>query len=301
MDNDRRPGSHAACTEVDRTTRSHKHRDRDLEAYVEEVKRLAPATETLRELYLRSGNRCAFPGCTRPIVSDGGSYVAELCHIEAAMPGGPRFSSQQSNEDRRGYANLMLLCHEHHVETDDEASFPVGRMQEIKQLHEAKFSHIIEDIGADIVDRAGLGDLRSAKNLRRLSGVLGWALTEEQSAADLPEFSLFEQRMRELVPEARRVLAVLVDIATRTRQNVLVQEFEKRLGGTGGAFWDYLELLDKYELVRIQYPSDGSPYIGYVPLPTGWQPLESIGEFAKKSGVTLEELLVNLNFALLDE
>jgi len=268
---------------------------------MEEVKRLAPTTETLREIYLRSGNQCAFPGCRRPIVDDSGNYVAELCHIEAAMPGALRFNSQQSNEDRKRYGNLMLLCHEHHVVTDDEASFPVKRMQEIKQTHEAKFSHIIEDIGADIVDRAGLGSLRSAENLRRLNSVLGWGLTDEQSAADLPEFALFEKRIRELVPEARRVLVVLVEVVSRTGRNVLVQEFEKRLAGVGGAFWDYMELLEKYELIRIQYPSDEPPYIEYVPLPSGWNVLETIGEFAAKSGVTLEELLVNLNFALLDE
>ena len=33
----------------------------------EEVKRLAPKQAVLRELYMKSGNECAFPGCTNAV------------------------------------------------------------------------------------------------------------------------------------------------------------------------------------------------------------------------------------------
>lgn len=54
---------------------------------MEEVKRLTPKPEVLRELFLKCGNVCAFPGCLHPIVDSNGIYVAQLCHIEAAAVG----------------------------------------------------------------------------------------------------------------------------------------------------------------------------------------------------------------------
>jgi hypothetical protein len=65
-------------------------------------------------LLLRSGNECAFPGCTHPIFNDEDELVAECCHIEAALPGGERFNADQSNEQRRQYNNLLFMCNRHH-------------------------------------------------------------------------------------------------------------------------------------------------------------------------------------------
>lgn len=49
----------------------------------EDVKRLAPKQEVLRELYIKSGNECAFPGCHNVLVDENGKFVGEVCHIEA--------------------------------------------------------------------------------------------------------------------------------------------------------------------------------------------------------------------------
>jgi hypothetical protein len=98
--------------------------------------RLAIQKNVLRDLAIRSKNKCAFPGCNHPILNPSGDYIAELCHIEAAEPGAPRFNPRQSDEDRRSYDNLLFLCHSHHKETDDDALYPVSRMREIKFAHE---------------------------------------------------------------------------------------------------------------------------------------------------------------------
>ncbi|MEO5796627.1 MAG: hypothetical protein ABIP34_17435 [Rhodoferax sp.] len=99
--------------------------------------RLPIRKEALRDLAIRSKNKCAFPGCDQPILNLSGVYIAELCHIEAAEPGGQRFNPAQSDEERRAPANLLFLCHQHHKETDDEVSYSVARLREMKQAHEA--------------------------------------------------------------------------------------------------------------------------------------------------------------------
>jgi len=104
------------------------------------VKRLAPTSKTIRQLYLLSGNQCAFPGCSHPIILDSGEYVGELCHICAAEKGGERFNESQSNEDRRQIDNLLLMCHSHHVLTNDVSKYPPDRMRQIKTEHESRFA-----------------------------------------------------------------------------------------------------------------------------------------------------------------
>jgi hypothetical protein len=59
---------------------------------VAKAKRKAPDKDTLRELYLKSGNQCAFPACTRVMLNKDGVFVGQICHIEAAEEGGERAS-----------------------------------------------------------------------------------------------------------------------------------------------------------------------------------------------------------------
>lgn len=105
----------------------------------EEPKRLTPTKETLIRLFAKSGNQCAFEGCTHNLFNEQGVFIAEVCHIEAALKGGERFNEKMDNEQRREESNLILLCKEHHKVTDNEIEYPPKRLQEIKKKHENKF------------------------------------------------------------------------------------------------------------------------------------------------------------------
>ncbi|WP_354680202.1 hypothetical protein MRN59_09085 [Macrococcoides caseolyticum] len=119
---------------------------------MEKVKRISPTATTLRELYILSGNRCAFPGCNHEIIDEKGALVADLCHIEAAMPGGERFNPKMTNEERVQAANLLFLCHKHHKITDDVNEFSVTKMLKIKSQHERLFRNIMDDMLNTIED-----------------------------------------------------------------------------------------------------------------------------------------------------
>ncbi|MEC4768623.1 hypothetical protein LPL18_014945 [Halomonas sp. CUBES01] len=112
----------------------------------EKPKRLAPKSEVIRRLYLLSGNQCAFPDCNHPIILRDGTYVCELCHIHAAEKGGERFDESQTNEDRRSFENLMFMCHDHHVITNDVDAYPPERLCEIKDNHESNFAQGINKL-----------------------------------------------------------------------------------------------------------------------------------------------------------
>ncbi len=104
-----------------------------------------PSAKTYNLLYAKSSNRCAFPGCKNPITV-GQTLVGNVCHIKAARPGGPRYDPKQTNEERHGYENLLLMCSIHNKVVDsDEATYTVERLKQMKADHEAESTSIPEE------------------------------------------------------------------------------------------------------------------------------------------------------------
>jgi hypothetical protein len=104
-----------------------------------------PSAKTYNLLYAKSSNRCAFPTCKNPITI-GQTLVGNVCHIKAARPGGPRFDPKQTNDERHGYENLLLMCSIHNKVVDsDEATYTVERLKQMKADHEAKSTSISEE------------------------------------------------------------------------------------------------------------------------------------------------------------
>jgi len=118
----------------------------------EKAKRLNPLPETLREIFLKSGNCCAYPDCQRLMMNSDGVFIGQVCHIESAEEGGERFNEKQTNEERRHFSNLMLMCYEHHTVTNDVQKFKVEVLHKMKAYHEAKFTDIAKAIGESTAD-----------------------------------------------------------------------------------------------------------------------------------------------------
>lgn len=95
---------------------------------------------TIKRMFAESGNQCAFPKCVAKLIdTTSGVVVADICHIKAASPDGPRYDPQQSELERHGYDNLILLCLAHHrVVDDDEVSYTVERLSSMKVAHRAR-------------------------------------------------------------------------------------------------------------------------------------------------------------------
>ena len=111
--------------------------------------RKTPTLDTIRALFARSGNQCAFSGCTHPIVNEKGKFIAQICHIEAAEIGGPRYNESQDDDERRAANNLIVMCYRHHVETDERDEFNVERLQAIKR--ELEFLNKSKPLGEELM------------------------------------------------------------------------------------------------------------------------------------------------------
>ena len=50
--------------------------------------RKSTTTDTIRALFAKSGNECAFPGCHHKLINHKNKFIGQICHIEAANKGG---------------------------------------------------------------------------------------------------------------------------------------------------------------------------------------------------------------------
>jgi hypothetical protein len=102
------------------------------------IKRTIP-DHIYRALLARSGNKCAYTGCSRPIVNTKNIYEAQLCHIESVSHKKQRHNPMLTEEQINDYNNLMFMCLKHHVETNDEVVYTADILRKMKYDHESKY------------------------------------------------------------------------------------------------------------------------------------------------------------------
>jgi len=180
---------------------------------MEKVKRLQPTNDTLRRLYTVSGNQCAFPGCVHPMFNNQGNFVGQICHIEAALEGGERFNSFMTNETRRNFSNLMLMCYDHHIETNKEQIYTVNKLQTIKNQHESIYSNVdsfVNQMKSTIVDVTTYQQSTKVKKLSNLYiNVYGSDDREKQHIIeDVDIFNNMIPIFTAMSPDAKNLFAI---------------------------------------------------------------------------------------------
>ena len=112
---------------------------------------------TIRRLDTLSGNECTAPDCDKPLIAkDAQSIISKICHIEAASSDGPRYNPSMTDDERRHYNNLMLLCDECHTIIDNkenEDKYPVELLEEWKANHHSKITQKLQ-INDSLLKRA---------------------------------------------------------------------------------------------------------------------------------------------------
>ncbi len=107
---------------------------------------------TRAALFHLSRGVCYFPDCTRPVVVflDGEPYIdCQITHIRDAKPGN-RYSAEMSDEDRRSFVNLVLLCKPHHELVDKRRpeDFYITDLEDWKRSREGAEGLDLGEIGS---------------------------------------------------------------------------------------------------------------------------------------------------------
>jgi hypothetical protein len=74
---------------------------------------------------------------------DDDTNFSNICHIEDANPTthkSDRYNPTMTNKQRADYKNLILLCPNHHIETNDPVKYSVKVLQKMKRDHENKMA-----------------------------------------------------------------------------------------------------------------------------------------------------------------
>lgn len=271
----------------------------------EKAKRLKPTTDVLRELYLKSGNQCAFPGCYNAMVDDKGNFIGQICHIEAAEAGGERFNPNMTNEERRSFDNLMLLCYQHHIVTNDVAKYPVSVLKRMKREHENKFSNVISKMENSVVDYGVVNQYAKAQTCKRLSDIMKYGCTDEENIENAKVLNSLIGKLVNTPIETRYLLAIMV---TRSfddrlgRSVVPLHEIEAATGKDSLFLIKHIEILNRRGVIsepdRDEY---GRPYCDlYGDFNSGWNYWRDIRDFCNKTGEPLEKICVKLDLSIFD-
>ena len=271
----------------------------------EKAKRLKPTADVLRELYMKSGNQCAFPGCHNAMIDDNGNFIGQICHIEAAEAGGERFNPNMTNEERRSFDNLMLMCYEHHVVTNDVTKYQVSELKRMKREHENKFSSVISKMENSVVDYGVVNQYAKVQTCKRLSDVMKYGCTDEENIENAKVLNSLIGKLVDTPIETRYLLAIMV---TRSfddrlgRSLVPLHEIEAVTGKDSSFLVKHIEILNRRGVLsEADIDEYRRPYCElYGDFNSGWNYWRDIRDFCKKTGEALEKICVELDFSIFD-
>lgn len=281
----------------------------------EKAKRLTPRSETVRQLYLHSGNLCAFPKCGHLMMDEKGKFIGEICHIEAAEEGGQRFNKKMSNEDRRQGSNLMLMCRDHHKETDDEELYKVERLRQMKADHEKRFSNPVRTILETLKDWTDADVPTPTVTLSAMNSALKWNHSVAELKQSAPEVNEYASKLRRMPIALRRFVGKVAERIVKMKSTEVVSN---DMGGVriladdiAGAFdIDTTEVhhlarrLEQYSVGDLaEFDTDhGIEYAVRIrKLDSSWDLWSDLVNFCTNRNIAIEAFTDDLDFARLDD
>lgn len=271
----------------------------------ENIKRLKPTSNVVRELYLKSGNQCAFPGCHKVMVDDEGNFIGQICHIEAAEAGGERFNKNMTNEDRRRFNNLMLMCYEHHVVTDNVTKYPVAALKKMKKDHEDKFTGVIQMMKNSVVDYGLATNFSESNVCQALSDALEFGCSVEDNLWNSKILNKLLGALIDIPIETRALLSIMVSRSVLTAWgdcSVPLHEIEAATGRDPSYILRQIDILKRRGLISTPDEDEyGCPFcILCNDHESEWNYWRDIKEFCKIRDIQINAIFVDLNFSLFD-
>jgi hypothetical protein len=278
--------------------------EEDCEVEGEVPKRLKPVVATVRELALKSGNLCCYPGCDRRIMDADGLLLGEICHIEAALPDGSRFNSASNNEARREPSNLFLMCFEHHAVVDARVDeWDVDRLRALKAEHESRFTAAIGQLRDRVEDVTEGATVRPPANARAI-----WPmLTDEERDGTVEMATAFLEHLARVPVDARELLAIMLKrgnaewMDSGDAVSLPLRELEAVTTLSRHEVIELMEILERHELGGIDY-EDGPPraYTGDSTRLAGWPFFSDVREFAGADMHVIDRVVVDLDLTVFD-
>lgn len=117
--------------------------------------------KAIKLLWANAAGRCSFTDCKERLTIEQAAnltpYISgEMAHIKGEKVGSNRHDESQTNEERNGYENLILLCPNHHTLIDkpeNEEVYSADVLIKMKIMHEDNVSRRLEVIEFSSVEQ----------------------------------------------------------------------------------------------------------------------------------------------------
>lgn len=115
---------------------------------------------TIKILFGKNNGRCAYPDCSELLIQPATEHsddivLAQICHIYALSPGGPRGNQGVEPGELNKHSNLILLCPNHHRLIDSQhEEYPPELLKKWKKdnessILESQLNRVVERIPKD--------------------------------------------------------------------------------------------------------------------------------------------------------
>lgn len=237
-------------------------------------------------------------------------FVAQVCHIEAALPKGGRFNEYMTNEERRSFDNLVLLCYPHHVATDDVDKYTVEVMQAMKRSHEAKFQIGIDRLIQSVGDQTLTNQPVIPSSFDRFMAYCDLPLDGEEFESTRRDITTFVGLLSQLSLPARQTLEIVVRRGIVKSRPQILLSLQELQDVTGMGVTELVERVAQLEQRGLGYHERGEHYdmpgdlFALDPrsvLPDWPEMILDLREFAKDDAGGLHRMFVDLDFSPLDK
>lgn len=265
---------------------------------------------TTRELYLYSGNQCAFTACTEVLLMEDSTWNCEAAHIYGVKANSARGGHDLTNEQLRDPSNLLLMCLKHHHVIDNkqlEATYTVEVVQGMKAQHETKYRTALLGLERIIDSTAGVV-IKRPRNLCALDGFCA-NLTDDEIRENVVMAAPFIDALVKQPAALRDVIAlVLVHgraenfygtrrvLATTTRIEAVASSITRDELARRARSLEHDGLLSIEEDEGVSYFLLVDPAAKRV----GWDLFVAIHDFAGSDPQTVRKIIEDLDFTELD-
>ena len=267
-----------------------------------------------RELWMLSGNECAHENCGERMVTETGAYVGEIAHIRGVKPTSARHDATMDDDELRDKSNLILLCHKHHIETDDESRYPVEEMQRMKERHESRFKRAyieFEAQFADYTDDLHAIHCSTLNRWRTVLGLTGQDFDEEYFTDEIAKLNALADQLSSLTEEARLIISFVVERGAEDSHKCTfsfpLDEMARRTKRGRSKIKEICLELERLDFGGIDFDPDfgSTPPEVLVYAPTEDQRyhnphLGEIRAYCEQTGHRVDDVIVRLRFDLLD-
>ncbi|MGW0670666.1 hypothetical protein [Streptomyces sp. NPDC002746] len=267
--------------------------------------RMEPLGQVARELWILSGNECAFDPCTERLICEDGAFIGEVAHIHGVEPSSPRHESALDRQALRAVDNLMLLCPKHHTRIDhvnSRSKYPAPMLRRMKRKHEDRFRAAAAYIEAQFTDHTRAATVHYATTLDALHAAIGVdKLTPDEKHDDVAMVNTIADKLAELTLPARSLLSFLVQADA-----VLgIAEVSRRTRRSQSEISSTMEELDRLGYAYLEREPDEDEPRGALKLYAhdsfdGWQFWNDLRTFLDEHPEHITRVIVDLEFNLLD-